>query len=72
MMLLFEVSVETANLLPLDDREDSIQGDVEVCYLDVGCVDVLGATAGTIIEGSLAYQMRREAAARANDCGLQI
>jgi hypothetical protein len=26
----------------------------------------------TVIEGSLAFQMRRAAAARANECGLQI
>lgn len=43
-MLALEVAVEAANLLPLDDREDSIQG-VEIRDLDVGGVDVLGAAA---------------------------
>src|SRR5579859_2762061 len=44
MMLVFEVSVEAADLLPLDDRKHGIEG-VEVCDLDVGRIDVLGAAA---------------------------
>ena len=42
VMLALEIAIEPADLLPLDDREDRIQG-VEVRDLDVGGIDVLGA-----------------------------
>src|SRR5690606_28531967 len=45
VMLAFEVTIETADLLPLHDREDSIQS-IEVRDLDIGCVDVLDAATG--------------------------
>ena len=41
-MLAIDVAVESADFLPLHDREDRIQG-VEVRDLDIGRVDVLGA-----------------------------
>jgi hypothetical protein len=43
-MLALEIPIEAADLLPLHDREDRIQG-VEVRNLDVRGVDVFGAAA---------------------------
>lgn len=42
VMLMFEVSVEAADFLPLHDCQDSIQG-IEIRNLNVGCINGLHA-----------------------------